>query len=270
MLSFIYFVVFTSLSLLFFVFPSLGTLYISAMAVILMSVIMMSTKLTPPRERYDPLMSANGGTSYDLHEGVAFLPILMIFPYTFAAIYAPEAAILTVYAITIIANYVYPTAVYLIWRVSLYRDIRDKADVYGWEFSGNIFEFIFSGRHNVHNVTVRTPSRKYTLGLLGGVGAMCYVIGDGTVKARRVMPVTKKYAIKDFGGTEKTEVKLWGHGIFGNRTRPLPETDCTDDSYLLLVQPNAFVVSDGLLADVGETVCGMRVLNMDTGLKLVH
>ena len=269
MKSVLFFIGFTATALLYRIFPSYTTIFFSMMGVTVISAGVLSAKLTPVRSKYDPLMTGHGGTSYDMHEILCLVPIILETAFLAAAIFvpiSPDIFVWTVYAVTIIINYVIPAVIYLCRRIRFYSDVREKAESHGWRLTGNFFEFIFSGRNNIHNITVETPGGMQTIGILGGVGAMRYVIEDGTVDARRVMPLAKKYAFHDYGGEEKTKVQLWGYGL-KTKKRPLPES--SGRAYLML-QPNAFVVSNGLLVDVGEEVEGMRLLDMETGMKIVR
>ncbi len=267
MKSFLFFLCFTFVASLYRIAPSIITTSLSVVGVTMLSGFVLALKLVPSRSRYDPLMTGHGGTSYDMHEMLFIVPPLVNLLFAAAAIFVPYIVIPTVYFLTVFLIYVIPTAVYLMRRISFYRDVKDKVRENDWRMYGNIFDFIFTGRGNVHNVIIETQNGKFSLGILGGIGAMRYVIENGEINARRVLPMEKKYAFLDYGGDKKEKVQLFGFGT-KKRMKPLPKT--SEDRAYLMLQSNAFIVSNGFLVDIGEEVEGMRVLNMETGMNIVR
>ena len=269
--SLLFFIFFTISTQLYRVFPSFITVWRNAALVTFISCCLVNIKLTPSRPMYDERRTMGNRKlpyAYDMTGWVYFSLFAYFIAFMGELIIKPAHPVKfmwAVYAITLIFNYVVPTVIYLRWRIRFYLDVRDKADEHGWSLSANIFEFIFSGRRNVHNITVETQSGTQTIGILGGVGAMEYAIEDGKIRKKRTGPFDKQYALIDYGGWEKKEMHRWyrikGRGI------PLPEH--TGKTYLM-IQPNAFVISNNFLVDIGEEVEGMCLLNMETGMKVVH
>ena len=268
--SFLFFIGFTAASLLYRIFPSHISLRINMILISFISLCIFYVKLTPNRPMYD---GRRGSVSkrinaYDMTGIIYLVSFLHFLAFLAEVMFEPisrECFIWMMYTITVIMIYVVPAVIYFRWRIKFYLDVRKKSEAQGWTLRANICEFIFTGRRNVHNITVVTSSGSQTIGILGGVGAMEYAIEGGTIKAKRVEPFDKKYAFLDYGGAEKKELHRWYR--IKKRGIPLPES--VGKAYLM-IQPNAFVTSENFLVDVGEEVEGMRLLDMETGMKIVR
>lgn len=270
--SLLFFIFFTLTALLYRIIPSHISEGLNLILIAVISLFLIITKIATKSGRRrmggeSPFANINGSDCFMfiIYISVCFGELAVYFIEVNVELIPFEKLMWTVYVITLIVNYVLPAAIYLRFRIRFYLDVREKVENHGWKMSADIREFIFSGRRNVHNITIETQSGAQTIGILGSVSAMEYVIEDGMIKAKRMLPFEKYDVTLDYGGANKKKLPFW-YKIKGGGL-PLPEHI---GRMYLMIQPNVFVVSDDYLVDIGEEVEGMRLLDMETGMRVIH
>ncbi len=259
MLSFLYFLIHTSLMVLAHVFPNLIGVFLA------ISVVIVSYVWFRRSSRF--LFKAR------FYRGLFITPLLAL------AIISIDSkigffALWLLYAVVLLINYIIPISKFIIFRLRIYACVKGLVKNNNFRSDIRFLKTVLSGSHTPYVFAIEASKKTVSVGILGSVSSSRYIFGQSTVISQK-FGNGKSYMIEDIAEIEKFEEDMEyifpsiGPSFLGGKYRcDLPDTSDADE-VLLILHPNSYIQEVDRVVGMGERSGKYMLVSIKTAFAIL-